>query len=76
MEPKFWIDYPQEHIEGEMYKYRCSYCKIETTAINGLIENHKKDCTFRIEQEKTYRQTISQKSHIDVNQIRGADETD
>ena len=53
MEPKFWINYPQEHIEGEMYKYRCTYCKIETTAINGLIENHKEDCTFRIEQEKT-----------------------
>jgi hypothetical protein len=59
-----------------MYKYRCSHCKIETTAINGLIENHKEDCAFRKEQEKTFRQTISQKSHIDVNQIRGADETD
>ena len=76
MEPKFWINYPQEHIEGEMYKYRCSYCKVETTAINGLIENHKEDCIFRKEQEKTFKQTISQKSHIDVHQIRGADETD
>ena len=76
MEPKFWINYPQEHIEGEMYKYRCTYCKIETTAINGLIENHKEDCTFRVEQEKNFKKTILQKSHIDINQIPGADEAD
>ena len=31
----FDIEYPQENLEGEMYKYRCKFCKIITTDING-----------------------------------------
>ena len=44
---RLWIDYPQERIDGQMYKYRCRYCKIETTKINGKIDGHGVDCTYR-----------------------------
>jgi len=43
----FDIDYPQENLEGEMYKYRCKSCKRLTTDINGRIENHAEDCEYR-----------------------------
>ena len=43
----FDIDYPQENLEGEMYKYRCKSCKIITTDINGRLENHSPDCDYR-----------------------------
>lgn len=45
----FDIDYPQENLEGEMYKYRCKHCKKLTTEINGRLENHAPDCEYRIE---------------------------
>lgn len=45
----FDIEYPQENLEGEMYKYRCKYCKKLTTDINGLLENHAPDCTYRLQ---------------------------
>jgi hypothetical protein len=44
----FDIDYPQENLEGEMYKYRCKSCKILTTDINGRLENHTADCAYRL----------------------------
>ena len=43
----FDISYPQENLEGEMYKYRCRYCKKLTTEINGKLENHAEDCEYR-----------------------------
>jgi len=43
----FDIDYPQENLEGEMYKYRCKSCKRLTTDINGRVENHAEDCEYR-----------------------------
>ena len=43
----FDIEYAQENLEGEMYKYRCKYCKILTTDINGRLENHAQDCEYR-----------------------------
>lgn len=43
----FDIGYPQENVEGEMYKYRCRYCKRLTTEINGRLENHAADCEYR-----------------------------
>jgi len=45
----FDIEYPQENLEGEMYKYRCRHCKRLTTDINGLLENHAEDCAYRLE---------------------------
>lgn len=44
----FDINYPQENLEGEMYKYRCKSCKRLTTDINGLLENHAPDCAYRL----------------------------
>ena len=44
----FDIGYPQENLEGEMYKYRCKHCKILTTDINGRLENHAPDCEYRL----------------------------
>lgn len=43
----FDIVYPQENLEGEMYKYRCKSCKRLTTDINGKLENHAEDCEYR-----------------------------
>ena len=48
----FDIDYPQENIEGEMYKYRCRHCKRLTTDINGRLENHAEDCEYRLARMK------------------------
>lgn len=45
----FDIGYPQENLEGEMYKYRCTYCKRLTTDINGRLENHAPDCDYRLQ---------------------------
>jgi hypothetical protein len=45
----FDVGYPQENLEGEMYKYRCKHCKKLTTEINGRLENHAPDCEYRIE---------------------------
>jgi DNA-directed RNA polymerase subunit RPC12/RpoP len=48
----FDIGYPQENLEGEMYKYRCRFCKKLTTDINGRLENHSDDCAYRIARER------------------------
>ncbi len=45
----FDIGYPQENLEGEMYKYRCKFCKKLTTEINGQLENHAPDCAYRLQ---------------------------
>jgi DNA-directed RNA polymerase subunit RPC12/RpoP len=49
----FDIDYPQENLEGEMYKYRCKSCKKLTTDINGKLENHAPDCEYRLARTRT-----------------------
>lgn len=46
----FDIGYPQENLEGEMYNYRCKFCKISTTDINGRLENHANTCEYRLRQ--------------------------
>ena len=38
MKKPYYIDFPQEHLEGQMHKYQCVYCKVETTAINGKLD--------------------------------------
>lgn len=48
----FYIDYPQEKIEEHQHAYRCQYCKIPTTTIFGLLENHAEDCEYRQQQSK------------------------
>lgn len=44
----FDIEYPQENLEGQMYVYRCKFCKKLTTEINGRVENHAPDCEYRL----------------------------
>lgn len=45
----FDIDYPQENVEGELYKHRCKYCRLLTTDINGRLENHAEGCEYRLQ---------------------------
>lgn len=35
-----------------MHRYRCVYCKQETTAINDRLEGHLEKCEYRIQLEK------------------------
>lgn len=51
MKKLFYIDYPQEHIEGQMHRYRCVQCKEETTVINGRLDGHLPSCEYRIKLE-------------------------
>lgn len=48
MKRLFYIDYPQEHVEGQAHTYRCAYCKVLTTTINGNLEGHLPTCEYRI----------------------------
>ena len=52
MEPKFYINYPQERIKEGSNVYRCSICKEKALIINGLLGNHKPSCKYRIDKEK------------------------
>ncbi|MEI8118691.1 MAG: hypothetical protein WCG46_05870 [Methylophilaceae bacterium] len=52
MKKPYYIDFPQEHLEGQQHKYRCADCKVETTTINGLLEGHLPSCLYRIKLEK------------------------
>lgn len=51
MKKLYYIDYPQEPFEDQMHKYRCVYCKMETTIINGRLEGHLPTCEYRIKLE-------------------------
>ncbi len=52
MKRLFYIDYPQEHYEGQAHRYRCAFCKQETTKINGRLEGHLPSCDYRMVLEK------------------------
>jgi hypothetical protein len=52
---KFVVNYPQERLKGELYKYCCIHCKIDTLTIRGRIKNHSEDCEFRINFLKNYQ---------------------
>ena len=47
MKKLFYIDYPQEHVEGQAHTYRCLHCKIITTKINGSLQGHLPTCDYR-----------------------------
>ena len=53
MKRLFYIDYPQEHVEGQAHRYRCAFCKLETTHINGRLEGHAADCAYRLQLEQS-----------------------
>ncbi|HQN65651.1 MAG TPA: hypothetical protein PLR90_05145 [Methylophilus sp.] len=52
MKKLFYIDYPQEHVEGQAHTYRCAYCKVITTTINGKLEGHLPTCEYRIKMQQ------------------------
>lgn len=52
MKKSYYIDYPQEHVEGALHRYRCSLCKVETTKINGMLEGHLPTCEYKLNLEK------------------------
>lgn len=51
MKKLFYIDYPQEHLEGQAHTYRCVHCKVVTTKINGSLEGHLPTCEYRLKLE-------------------------
>ena len=51
MKKPYYIDYPQEHVEGHAHTYRCVFCKVVTTQINGSIEGHLPTCEYRLQLE-------------------------
>lgn len=51
MKKPYYIDFPQEHLEDYQHRYRCTYCKVETTTINGRLEGHLPSCEYRIKME-------------------------
>ncbi len=52
MKKSFYIDYPQAHMDGQAHRYCCAICLQETTKINGLLEGHLPDCSYRLALEK------------------------
>ncbi|OUU00172.1 MAG: hypothetical protein CBC01_00115 [Betaproteobacteria bacterium TMED41] len=56
---KFVVNYPQERLDGELYKYCCAHCKVGTLEIRGKIENHLDNCEFRINFLKTLKESNS-----------------
>lgn len=59
----FYIDYPQEKIAEHQHAYRCIYCKIPTTVIFGLLENHAEGCAYRLRQGKWAQLEAKLKPH-------------
>jgi hypothetical protein len=52
MTKKYYIDYPQERITEGVNNYQCKFCKVSSLEINGLLENHDKNCAYRQEMER------------------------
>jgi hypothetical protein len=73
MKKLFYIDYPQEHVEGQMHTYRCAFCKVITTKINGNLDGHLPTCEYRIKLERAGFENIE---HADKPASQTTDETD
>ncbi len=52
MKKSYYIDYPQEPLEGQAHVYRCAYCKVVTTKINGNLQGHLPTCDYRLKLEQ------------------------
>lgn len=63
MQKRFYIDYPQESFEGQAHRYRCSFCKEETTKINGRLEGHLPSCEYRMQLEQAGFEALDSESH-------------
>lgn len=64
MKKLFYIDYPQEHFEGQLHRYRCACCKQETTRINGRLDGHLPDCEYRLRMEQAGYEVESNSTRI------------
>jgi len=64
MKKPYYIDYPQENLEGHMHNYRCAYCKVETTTINGKLEGHLPSCEYRIKLENAGYDAIGSSEEV------------
>jgi hypothetical protein len=53
---EFRTDYPREPIGGDNPYWRCSCCGKSDPAINGRVDGHWADCSWRIEQESVQAQ--------------------
>jgi hypothetical protein len=51
MKKLYYIDYPQEHVEGQAHTYGCLHCKVITTKINGSLQGHLPECAYRLKLE-------------------------
>ena len=51
--------YPTEPIGGGNPYYRCVFCKKTDPQINGVLENHAKNCDYRIQKEGSKNATYS-----------------
>ncbi len=72
----FYIDYPQEKIGHNQHLYRCAKCKIPTTVIFGLLENHAKSCEYRLKQHKWVQLEAKLKPHKERFDESFTDEVD
>lgn len=75
MKKLYYIDFPQEHLENQMHSYRCTYCKVETTTINGNLEGHLPTCEYRIKLENAGYDAIS-KNSSKIPALHDADDFD
>jgi hypothetical protein len=73
MKKIYYIDYPQEHVEGHAYTYRCAFCKLLTTTINGKLEGHLPTCEYRLEMENSGYEANTSKKKME---LESADEVD
>jgi hypothetical protein len=68
MKKPYYIDYPQEHLEGHAHQYRCALCKVETTTINGKLEGHLPSCEYRRNLEKAGYDAIGVSKEIALHE--------
>lgn len=73
MKRRFYIDYPQEHFEGQAHRYRCALCKVETTKINGHLEGHQPDCIYR---QAMVQAGFEVEDGVDATMLNTSDEED
>ncbi len=73
MKKSYYIDYPQASFEGQPHRYRCLFCKEETTKINGRLEGHLPSCEYRLKLEQAGYELEDSEQHP---ALAGTDEFD
>ncbi len=66
MKKPYYIDYPQEHFEEQLHRYRCVYCKVETTVINGRLDGHLATCPYRLKMTEAGYQASGKCASVDT----------